>query len=188
MDLIIVPGLSPERIARSLGSLSIQADTVLVLFFPTEHAGATALRFVTPGGEPATVPHGDLAQTLSRGGFAVGHATTEPERFRLYVDGAMTADLSSDDALYVPLDADGDPDFDAEPTAVRDGGDTSGHRVRSCLDLGMDKGFSCRFGPVLSALRAAQGRAYVVVRDGRALVPPAQVSWPASRGDGAGSA
>ena len=187
LELLVVPQTAPEALARGLAQAECPAPNMVALVVNVPEARATAVRFVDAQGRGLDVDPGLFARVLSVGGHEVGVARIDPQanarRFELYRNGAEIAVFTTADELYVPHDEDGFPDLDVPPVRLSDGVPEGWRRLRSALDLGMQRMVSCRFTPVSYAFERLQHaedldvRAYVLSVAGRALRPPQEVAW-----------
>ena len=82
----------------------------------------------------------------------------------------------------MPYDDEGFPSLEVPPRRAAEGIPEGWRRLRSALDIGMQRLVSCRFTPVAHALERLRhneevnARAYALVVGGRALHPPAEIS------------
>lgn len=187
IELLIVPSASPDAVARVLGRQSVQTSSLVALLIPLEHASGTIVRLLDEAGRPAAVDLAPFARSLSTGGQPVGLARIDgadaQRGWETWQDGERTRVLTVADELWIPLDAEGHPDLDGDMRSFPDGPPASGwRRLRSCLDLGMERILSCRFTPVTRAmerLRSGEGeaRAFALVSHGHPLHPPQELPW-----------
>lgn len=184
LSVVLLPDQQLERVPRALSALGSEQSSLVVLAVPIPTAGVTAVRLLDRRGRALPDETARVAAGLSRGGragLAVLDAAAGTRRWTRFVNGEQDTTLTEQDELWLPHDAQGMPDLDAEPVATRDGVPDGWRRLRSCLDLGMQGLSSCRFTPVVSALEAVRAgeptlaRAWVLREDGRALVPAAEV-------------
>lgn len=187
LDILVVPQTAPESLARGLAVTDLPSPSLVALVVNVPEAQSTAVRFLDPSGRPAEVDPGRFARVLSVGGHTVGVARIDPgantRRFELYRNGAVLHVFTPEDELYVPHDEDGFPDMEVPPVRQADGVPEGWRRLRSALDLGMQRLVSCRFTPVAHAFeRLARGedldvRAFALSVAGRALHPPQEIPW-----------
>jgi hypothetical protein len=186
LELLLVPRAEPQLVARALAAVPASHPELVVLVLDEAHAQVSVLRFVDGAGMALDVDLRPFAQALSAGGRSAGvariDAAQDARSWTGWRDGAVEATLGEADELYVPHDEDGLPDLDVEPVPRARAG-AGWRRLRSCLDLGMQRLASCRFTPVAHALDAmAAGEevpvhAFVLRRGGAAVQPPAEVPW-----------
>lgn len=187
LELIIVPSASVDAVVRALGHVRAPASSLVALLVPLEHASGTIVRFTDESGRPAAVELAPFARALSSGSQAVGVARIDGadslRGWESWQNGALSRQLGPADELWIPLDAAGQPDLDGEMRTFPDGAPAEGwRRLRTCLDLGMERLLSCRFTPVtraLERLRAGEGgaRAFALISHGRPLQPPQELPW-----------
>lgn len=187
LDLIVVPRGDPPMVARALAGAAGAEPDLIALILDEDHARVSVVRFVDQGGQPIAVDLAPYARALSAAGRSAGVAHIDPTRdarsWEAWADGALSRTIGQGEELYVPLDDDGFPDLDATPQARPDGAAAGWRRLRSCLDMGMERLASCRFTPVahaLDAMAAGEGdsvHAFVLRRGGQTVLPPAEVPW-----------
>ena len=182
LEILVFPQTPPETVARALAVVPGSGGDLSALILPVPMAAATVARFYDAHGRQAALDLTPYAAALSRGGHALGVVRIDPvgntRRWAAWRDGAQAEVYTPDDELYVPHDEDGLPDLEAPPVRARDGVPAGYRRLRSALDLGMQKLVSCRFTPVAHAVErlghaeAPDARAWVLRRGGRDLRPP----------------
>ncbi|MCB9760717.1 MAG: hypothetical protein H6739_12820 [Alphaproteobacteria bacterium] len=188
LELLILPGTPADRAARALAHVPFAASSVVALAVPVPRANALAVRLLTEDGRPAPVDLAVVAAALSTQDHGVGLARLDGDAERRawlqYRGGQQIARFTVDDELWIPLDERGQPDLDGDMRRFGDGVPEEGwRRLRSCLDLGMERFVSCRFTPItraLERLRAGEdsdARAWILVSGGRALLPPQEIGW-----------
>lgn len=187
LEVLILPRLGREAMARALAEVVWTVPSLVAVAVVERPPHVVAVRFFDETGYPAEVDLEAAARTLSSGGFAVGLACIAPvadqRRWESWQAGERVEILGVEDETWVPRDEDGFPDFEVEPVRFGEGVPDGWRRLRSCLDLGMERLFSCRFLPVarqFERLRAGEpvdARAFVLVSDGRPMHPPAEIAW-----------
>lgn len=191
LSVVLLPDAHVERVPRALAAIGSEAPSLVVLAVPILAAGVTAVRLLDGRGRALPGETARVAAALSRGGragLAELDAAAGTRRWTRFVDGVQGPTLTELDELWLPHDAQGMPDLDAEPVATRDGVPEGWRRLRSCLDLGMQGLSSCRFTPVVRALEVVRAgedspaRAWVLREGGVALQPPAEVPLEHLRG------
>lgn len=186
IDLIVVPSVSTEILARALAEVKHGARELVAVILPVEEGQAVVVRLLDPHGQPSEADLAPFASALSARGHRAGVVHIDPvggaRQWQGFHDGRLEFSLGPDDEPYVPHDEDGLPDMDVPPRTPATGVPPGWRRLRSCLDLGMQRLVSCRFTPVaraverLHAAEPAGARAFALVVGGRALRPPQEVS------------
>jgi hypothetical protein len=191
LTVVLLQGQRVERVPRALSAIGSEAQSLVVLAVPVPSAGVTAVRLLDGRGRALPAETARVAVGLSRGGragLAELDAAAGTRSWTRFVDGVQDETLTEQDELWLPHDAQGMPDLDAEPVATRDGVPDDWRRLRSCLDLGMQGLSSCRFTPVVAALEAVRAgeptmaRAWVLREGGRTVAPAAEVPLEHLRG------
>ncbi len=166
-SLLLVPSLASDSVLRALvtgGEAQGVAELVASICVVSE-AQITAVRL------KGAVDLDALAASLSVGGAAVAVVHPDQGRWTRWEAGQRVADLGEGDALVVPLDASGDPDFDAVPRSRSTAGSGPFYVVRTALDVGMREMASCRFRPIEAVLEDhAAWRHFVLIRHGHRVV------------------
>lgn len=186
VELIVVTMTSPESMARALARVEAPVANLWALVLQVPEARATAVQLIGEHGRPSDVDPALFARVISVGGHSVGvariDAVANQRRWESYRDGALIERFGPDDELYVPYDDEGFPSMEVPPRRAAEGIPEGWRRLRSSLDLGMQRLVSCRFTPVSHALERNRhredehARAYALVVGGRALHPPQEVS------------
>lgn len=185
IDLLIVPSVSTEILARALAEVDAGVSDLLAVVMPVEEGQAVVVRLLDAHGQPSTVDLAPFARALSARGHRAGVAHIDPvgghRGWQGFHNGTQELSFTPADEPYVPHDEDGLPDMDVAPRRLADGVPPGWRRLRSCLDLGMQRLVSCRFTPVARAverLHAAEpgsARAFALVVGGRTLRPPQEL-------------
>lgn len=186
VELLVVPMCAPEPLAVALARVEVSVPGLWALILNVHEARATVVQLCGEHGRPAELDPALFARVMSVGGHAVGVARVDPvanhRSWETWRDGALIESITPDDELYVPYDDEGFPSLDVPPRRASEGLPEGWRRLRSALDLGMQRLVSCRFTPVAHALERlhhnedADARAYALVVGGRALHPPAPIS------------
>lgn len=186
VELLVVSMTAPESLVRALARVEVTVPGLWALILAVPEARATAVQLCGEHGRPADVDPALFARVMSVGGHTVGVARIDPvansRRWETFKDGASVEVFTADDELYVPYDDEGFPSMEVAPRRASEGVPEGWRRLRSALDLGMQRLVSCRFTPVSHALEKLhhnedqRARAYALVVGGRALHPPAEVA------------
>ena len=186
LEVLVVPRRGRLVMSRALGECEWNQPSVVAVAVVERPPHVVAVRFFDGTGHPVRVDLSAAARTLSAGGHAVGLAVIDPvadeRHWESWQDGERVEVLGVEDETFVPHDAEGFPDFEVAPVRLADGVPDGWRRLRSCLDLGMERQFSCRFLPVarqferLAAGEPVDARAFVLMAEGRPVRPPAEIS------------
>lgn len=189
-QFVLVPSTGRERPALALAGHPWGARASLVaVCVPEPHANALAMWFVDEDGAPVEVDVDAVAAWLSRGGgglVCVARWDGQDGLWRDYEGGRPSLALGPEDDRFQPVDDEGFPRLEVSAVRRGEAPPDGWRRVRTCLDVGMAERFSCRFGPVLHAVSLVEAggggaQAWLLVREGQPLTPPAEVPWPAHR-------
>lgn len=183
--VLVLPHLAPDTVALALCH-AVPADQDLdALLLPLEEANATAVMLYDPQGQPASLEMDPILRRLSEGdnelGLCIGTVDDPQRSWTAWRAGQVVRRLSAADETWLPVDEDGFPDLESQPLRADQGPPAGWGRFRTCHDLGMQAGFSCRFSPVEHQLaRLARGDevnaiVYSLTRGGRPLHPPARI-------------
>ncbi len=186
VELLVVPMSAPESLALALARVEVTVPGLWALILTVPEARATAVQLTVEHGRPADLDPALFARVMSVGGHTVGVARVDPvanhRSWQTWRDGVMVESVTPDDELYVPYDDEGFPSLEVPPRRAAEGIPEGWRRLRSALDIGMQRLVSCRFTPVAHALERLRhneevnARAYALVVGGRALHPPAEIS------------
>ena len=186
VELLVVPMSAPESLALALARVEVTVPGLWALILTVPEARATAVQLCGEHGRPADLDPALFARVMSVGGHTVGVARVDPvanhRSWQTWRDGVMVESVTPDDELYVPYDDEGFPSLEVPPRRAAEGIPEGWRRLRSALDIGMQRLVSCRFTPVAHALERLRhneevnARAYALVVGGRALHPPAEIS------------
>lgn len=178
LHLLVLPDAPPERVLRALRHAPLAGNDLVAHLTRVLEANAVVLAFADAQGQAAPLALEPIAAALSQGGEVVGLAQLDAaagtRSWQTWTGGQRVQWLTQDDELYLPPDARGRPDLDAEPRTRAQGADAGWVLLRSCLDRGMERSFSCRFAPIAHALEQGGGEhtAWVLIARGHPLAGP----------------